>query len=192
MRHRIWVVVAGIILSGLVVRSPLGSVLIAQGETFSATASVKTAGGTQVTAPVLVVVTRPTTDAERAKVVDALKKGGTAAVVQALKAMPDAGYIEVGGTKTTVKYAYIRPTSGGRLVTVVAPAPIAHLGAGLPDAQPKAGFDLALAALEVKDAGAGSGELAPAAKVKLNDAGALQTEDYGATAVMLSNVRVKK
>ena len=76
MRGRIWVLVAGIIVSGLVIRSPLSSVLVAQGETFSATATVKTAGGTQATAPVTVVVTRPTTDAERAKVVDALKKGG--------------------------------------------------------------------------------------------------------------------
>jgi hypothetical protein len=192
MRHRVWVLVAGIVISGLVVKSPFGSVVLAQSETFSATATVKTVGGVEATAPVVVVVTRPTTEAERATVVDALKKGGTAGVVQAIKTMPDAGYIEVGGTKTTLKYAYIRPSSGGRLVTVVAPAPIVKLGAGLPNAQSKAGFDLALAVLEVKDAGAGSGELAPAAKVKLNDAGALQTEDYGSAAVMLSNVRVKK
>lgn len=66
MRHRIWVVVAGLIVSGFVVSRPFGSVLVAQGETFSATATVKTAGGTSATAPV---------------VVDALKKGGTAAVM---------------------------------------------------------------------------------------------------------------
>ena len=37
--------------------------------------------------------------------------------------------------------------------------------------------------------GAGSGELAPAATVKLNDAGAIQTQDYGAEVVRLTNVQ---
>ena len=86
----------------------------------------------------------------------------------------------------------MRPTDGGRLITVVAPTPILHVGAGVPDAQPKAGFDLALAALDVKTAGAGSGELAPAATVKVNDAGALQTQDYGAETIRLTNIQVKK
>ena len=91
-----------------------------------------------------------------------------------------------------MKYAYVRAVSGGRIVTVVAPAPIVHLGAGLPEAKPKAGFDLALVLLEVKDAGPGSGEFAPAATVKLTDTGAIQTQDYGAAVVLLTNVQFKK
>jgi hypothetical protein len=151
----------------------------AQTETFTATATVKTAAGAQMTAPVTVVVTRMTTDAERAAVVDALKKGGTPAVVQSLKGMGDTGYIEVGKTRT--------------LVTVVAPTPIAHLGGGLPGAKPRAGFDLALAFLELKAAGAGTGELAPAATVKFSDENGLETQDYGAETVLLSDVQqVKK
>ncbi len=187
--HVLWsAVVVGLLVGG----GPFASPVVAQGETFVATASLKTPGGVSATAPVTVVVSRPTSEAERTTIVDALKKSGTAGVVQALKAMPDAGYIEVGGVRTTLKYAYVRPTTDGRLVTVIAPAPIVNLGAGLPKAQPKTGFDLALATLEVKNTGDGSGELAPAAKVKVNDTGALQTEDYGSTAVMLANVRVKK
>jgi hypothetical protein len=165
----------------------------AREKTFKATASVKTAGGAQLTAPVTVVVTRMTADAERASVADALKKGGTAAVVESLKAMPDAGYIEVGQHRTTLKYAYARPMSGGRLITVVAPTPIVHLGEGLPDAKPKAGFDLALAILEVKDSGPGTGELAPAATVKFSETHGIQTQDYGAETVLLNDVQqVKK
>jgi hypothetical protein len=164
----------------------------AQGETFTATASLKTQTGAQVTAPVTIVVTRLTTDKERATVADALKKGGTNGVVQSLKAMSDAGYIEVGQRRTPVKYAHARPTGGGRLITVIAPTPIVHLGAGLPDAQPKAGFDLALALLEVKDSGTGTGELAPAATIRLTDTGAIQTQDYGAEAVRLTDVKAKK
>jgi hypothetical protein len=161
-------------------------------ETFTATASLKTAAGAEMTAPVTIVVTRLTTDAERAKVVDALKKSATPGVVKALKTMGDIGYIEVGARRTPVKYAYVRPMSGARLVTVIAPTPIAYLGAGLPDAKPKAGFDLALAILDVPDSGAGTGELATAATIKLNDSGAVQVGDYGAEAVRLTKVQAKK
>ena len=178
------------IMTGLLLGwGPAGSWAQAQGETFKATASVKTAAGAQLTAPVTVVVSRMTTDAERATVGDALKKGGTAAVVQSLNAMGDAGYIEVGARRTTLKYAYARPVGGGRLITVVAPTPIAHLGEGLPDAKPKAGFDLALAILEVKAAGPGTGELAPAATVKFSETHGIQTQDYGAETVLLNDVQ---
>jgi hypothetical protein len=162
------------------------------GETFTATASLKTSAGAQVTAPVTIVVTRLTSEAQRTAVAEALKKGGTPAVVQSLKAMEDAGYIEIGQRRTAVKYAYVRPMGSGRLITVVAPTPIAYLGAGLPDAKPKAGFDLALVLLELNDGGTGDGELAPAATVKLTETGAVQTQDYGAETVRLTNVQAKK
>ena len=71
-------------------------------------------------------------------------------------------------------------------------APIAFLGADSPGAKPKAGFDLALALLDLSSSGSGTGELALAAKVRLTDAGAIQTEDYGAEVVRLTNVQVKK
>jgi hypothetical protein len=180
--------IAGLLLGAI----PASSWAQAKGETFTATASLKTKAGAAVTAPVTIVLIRETSDKERAAVVEALKTGGTAGAVKSLKAMPDAGYIEIGKVKTPVKYAYVRATSGGRLITVIAPTPIAHLGAGLPDAQPKAGFDLAMALLEVKDGGAGAGELAPAATVKLTDTGAVQPQDYGAEVVKLTNVQAKK
>jgi len=180
------------VATALVVGGSYGAVVRAQGETFTATASAKTKAGAQVTAPVTIVVTRPTSDTERDTVVAALKSGGTAGAVKSLKAMADAGYIEVGKKKTPLKYAYARPTSGGRLLTVVTAAPIAHLGAGLPDSQPKQGFDLAVAILELKDAGDGTGELAPAATVKVNDTGALQVQDYGAETVQLTKVQGQK
>jgi hypothetical protein len=161
-------------------------------ETFTATASAKSAAGDQKTAPVTIVLTRQTTDDERAAVGAALKKDGTAGVVTALKGMADAGYIEVGERRTTLKYAYTRAMGGGRLITVIAPTPIAHLGANLPNAPPKAGFDLALAILEVKASGPGTGELAPAATVKMDDSGAIQTKDYGAETVWLNNIQSRK
>ena len=182
------VVVAGLVLGW----GTAASWAQAPAETFTATATLKTKAGVQMTAPVTVVVNRLSSDTERAAVMEALKKGGSPAVLQALKAAGDVGYIEVGERKTTLKFAGSRPLGGGRLVTVIAPSPIAYLGAGLPDAKPKAGFDLSLAILEVKEAGAGTGELVPAATVKLSDTGAIQTQDYGAETVLLSNVQAKK
>ena len=163
----------------------------APGETFVATASVRGPSGTQ-TAPVTIVLTRFTTDQERTTVVDALKSGGTPAVVERLKAMEDVGYIEVGERRSPLKYAYARAAGSGRLITVISPTPIAHLGAGLPDAKPKAGFDLALALLELPSSGSGTGELAPAAKVKVTGAGAIETEDYGAEVVRLTDAHAKR
>ena len=185
--QRLAMVVTGVLLASSAFAAPQ-----AQGETFVATASVKTQTGSVATAPVTVVITRPTTEAERSTVGAALKKGGTAAVVAALKAMPDAGYIEVGGRRTTLKYAFVRPMAGGRMVTVVAPTPIVHLGAGLPDAPSKAGFDLALALLLVQTEGEGTGELVPAGTVKINVNGAIETQDYASEIVRLSKVVVKK
>jgi hypothetical protein len=164
----------------------------AQGETFTATASVKSAAGAQMTAPVTVVLTRLTTDKERATVVEALKMGGSPAVIQSLKSAGDVGYIEVGGRRTPVKYAYVRDISGGRMVTVIAPTPIAHLGAGIPDAKPKAGFDMSLLLLTFTGSASGIGELAPAVTIKVNEAGAIETQDYGTEAVRLTDVRSKK
>jgi hypothetical protein len=171
-----------------------GSIPRAQttGETFTATATLSTATGKQ-TAPVTVVITRRTTDQERAKVAEALKKGGSPAVAALLKTMPAVGHLEIGKGRPSLKYAYERTTSSGRLVTVATDAPIASLWTDVPEAQPVAEFNLGLVILDLPVSGDGTGELAPAAKVKLTDAGAIQTEDYGGSDhVRLTNVRVKK
>jgi hypothetical protein len=180
-----------VLVGGLIGLGVAPSWAQSKAETFTATGSVQTKGGAKVTVPVTVTLTGMTTDAQRDAVVAALKKGGTDAVVAALKGMSDVGSIQVGERKTVAKYAYARPTSGGRIVTVIAPTPIAHLGAGLPDAAPKTGFDLSIVVLEVQDAGAGNGELVPAATLKVTETGAIQTKDYGAEAVQLTNVRKK-
>jgi hypothetical protein len=175
---------------GLVVASSRGT--LAQGaETFTATASVKGPKGI-VTAPVTVVVNRLITDAERTTVVEALKKGGTAGVRDALAKMPAVGYIEVGGQKDEVQYAYARSTGDGRLVTVISGKPILHLGGNLPGAKPKAGYDLAFALLIVPGSGKGSGELGPAVKVKMGADGGVITEDYASEVVTLSDVQKTK
>ncbi len=191
MSYGTWILrpaVAAALLVGFSVSSPAQEVI----GTVTATATVKTAAGAQMTAPVTIVVTKLTTDAERTAAAGALKTGGTAGLIAALKAMKDLGYIEIGGRQTAIKYAYARQMGAGHLLTVVAPAPIAYLGAGLPNAPAKAGFDLSFAILQLSDSGPGTGELAPAATLTLDDAGAVQTKDYGSESVQLTDVKVKK
>jgi hypothetical protein len=174
---------------GLVVLLSLVAIPRAQAETITATAKVKNAGGVEASAPVSVTLDRYSTDAERDKVLATLKQGGTAGVRALLLTSSPLGSVRVGTVNTVIKFAYSRTTPDGRLVTVVTGSPIAFVGAGLPGAPPKTGYDLGLLALSLVTAGPGHGELTPAAKVRLNDQGAIVTEDYGGELVVqLSNV----
>ena len=156
-------------------------------EAFTATASVKQ-GQASASFPVRVSVTRWASDSERDAIRAAAKKGGDA-IHHALGGMTDAGFVEVGTQRTPIKFAGQRDTGGGgRLVTVATAAPILFLGAGLPDAKPRAGFDSALVILVLSGGSGGTGELAPAAKIGINESGALVTTDYASAVVLLNNV----
>ena len=163
-----------------------------QQETFTATASMKTAGGTQVSAPVTVTVNSYTTGAERDALLAAVKKGGTAAAREWMKGRPSAGTIQVGGRSVDIKYAYRTPMGAGSLITVGAGEPLVLVGAGMPGAKPATGYDLALLLLQLPGSGPGTGELSPATKVRIDDKGAIVTEDFNsAELVRLTGVTKK-
>ena len=113
---------------------------------------------------------------------------GVLAALQALAKRGDVGTVQIGARRTAIKFASRLPTGDGYLVTVVTAEPIVFIGAGLPDAKTKAGYDLGLAILEVAASGPGMGELLPATKIQFNEKGALGTEDYSVAGVKLSNV----
>jgi hypothetical protein len=159
-------------------------------ETFTATASVKSATGESGSAPITVVVERFASDAEREALIAAVKKGGTAARDLLVK-RADLGTLQLGTRRIGIKYAYARETAAGRLITAVTAEPIRFIAAGPPETKPRAGYDLGLVLLELNPSGPGHGELAPAAKVRVDDQNAIVTEDYGAEVVRLSNV-IKK
>jgi hypothetical protein len=164
----------------------------ASAETFTATATVKTAGGASATAPVTITVDRWTTDAERAKAVEALKKGD-AALKATLDALPAAGTLQVGGRSTPLHFARTLTTGGGKLVTVVATEPLAFLGAGMATPKPRAGYQYTFATFEVGADGKGTtGDLAPAAKLKIGTGDAVVIDDYGAEAIRLTAISSKK
>src|SRR5215470_13490753 len=162
----------------------------AQPETFGATAGYKSAGGLSVSAPMTVVLRRKSTDAQRDQLLAAVKNG-TGAVLNVLGSFPDAGTLMVGARQNVIKYAYARTTGDGQLLTLVTAKPIVYINNAKDDAKPKAGYDLGLVLLEVHASGPGTGEMTPAAKVKVDANGAIVTEDHSGETVHLTNV-VKK
>lgn len=157
------------------------------GLTFTATATVK-APGKSASVPITIHITHFMSDADRDKVVAAVKAGDSAATTKLLAGMPDLGYFALGNTRTPIKYAYARATGDGRLITVVTAKPIHFVGGAEANAKPKAGYDLGLALLVLNAQDTGSGEVAPAVKIKVDDKGAVVTDDYGSEVVRLVNV----
>ncbi|MNC85109.1 hypothetical protein D3C83_06870 [compost metagenome] len=158
-----------------------------QAETFKATATA-TRGDARATAPVTITIERYSSPADRTALLDAVRTQGTSGARRVLSTLKDVGAIDIGGRRTAIKFAGARPAGSGRLVTILTAEPLLFLGAGLPAASPREGYEVAVAILDARDDGAGIGELAPAAKVGLDAEGALLIEDYGATVVWLQGL----
>jgi hypothetical protein len=163
----------------------------ARPETYTATASVKTAGGASLSAPVTIDVTGWTSDADRKRLAGVLKSGGDEALQKQLAAMKTLGRITLGKTEFDAKYAYAMTSSEGRIITVVTTTPMFFIGAGAPNAKPRGGHDFGVVTIEVNDAGSGRGTLTPAASLKMSDSDAFVVQDYSVELVTLPDVRKK-
>jgi len=185
--------VARVLSFCLMVLVCLAPVVSAQsGETtITATATVKTAAGASATAPVTITIKRFSTDAERNELIAAIKSGGTAAARDLLAKREAIGTLALGPKSTPIKFAFARAMGADRLITAATSEPVLFLGAGTSEAKPKAGYDVALILLQVPASGTGTGELSPAAKIKVDEQGAVVTEDYGAEVVRLTNIAGK-
>jgi hypothetical protein len=158
-------------------------------EVFTATAAVKGAGGASASAPVTVTVDRKMSQSEADPLVAAFKAGGADALRKKLVGVPPTGTVRVGaGSDTTTRLTIERATGDGRLLTIVADKPLVFVGAGVPGAKAKEGYDFAVIDLQVDAKGAGSGTIAPAAKIKLNQ-DAFVVEDYSGEVVRLTGVK---
>ena len=160
-------------------------------EAYVATASIKTAGGASVSAPVTIAVTDWTSDADRQRLGDVLKKGGDAALLKQLGATKTVGTVTLGKSRFDAKYAHAMTSSEGRIITIVTTTPMFFVGAGAPDAKPKGGHDFGVVTIEINEAGVGRGTLTPAATVRMSDSGAIVVEDYSAELVTLPDVKKK-
>jgi len=160
-------------------------------EVFTATAAVKGAGGAAATAPVTVTVDRKMAQSEADPLIAAFKAGGAEALRKKLVGVKPTGTVKIGGgSATQTRLTIERATGDGRLLTIVADKPLVFVGAGVPGAKPKEGYDFAVIDLQVDAKGSGSGTIAPAAKIKLNQ-DAFVVEDYSGEVVRLTAVKKK-
>jgi hypothetical protein len=158
-------------VAGLVLTSALTAGVSAQSrkqtapEVFNARASVGAAAG-RGDAYVTIRVDHYSAKNDLDKLHDALKNGGSAAFVQALKGSPIAGRFEVGSRTVSIRYAKEVPSDKGRTITLVLDSPVYFIGGGVPGAKPREGFDVAVVQLDMDSSGVGEGRMAVAAKVK--------------------------
>ena len=184
--------IGSIVISGVVLMAPAS--LRGQGttEVFTATAAVKAASGASASAPVTISVDRKMAQSEADTLVAAFKSGGPAALRKALVGVAPTGTVQIGtGKATPTRLTVERATGSGRLLTIITDQPLLFLGAGVPGAKPQAGYEFAIIDITVDAKGNGTGTIAPAAKIKMNQA-AFVVEDYGAEVVQLKEVKKTK
>ena len=178
VRPATWV--CGVLWVALAVPGGSASGQAGGAETFTGNASVKSAAGAEAATTITVVVERVMPQNEADALVASFKTGGVAALKKALVGTAPTGTIRLGqGQQVTTRLTIARQTPEGRLLTIVSDTPILFLGGNKAGAKPRAGHDFAVLDLSVDAKGNGSGTLAPAAKVTVNQ-GAFVVQDYGA------------
>lgn len=139
--------------------------------------------------PVVFVIDRYMTDAEHAAAVAALEEG-PAALHTLLARSPDIGRIIAAEKTTPLKYVYRRPQSPSQ-IALLANEPLAFLDPGADQDKSTSGFDFTLVKIDLSLPGFGSGEINPAVNIAVNSNGQIETREYGAVVVRLSDVRKK-
>ena len=179
------------LLSGALLTMPASAQAQGAAETINATATVKSAAGAAASAPITITIDRKMSQTEADSAVAAFKTGGAAGLRKALAKGKPTGTVKIGAqTATPTRFTIERVTSDGRLLTILTDKPLLFLGASLPGAKAKAGYDFAVIDIQLDAKGSGTGTLAPAAKITLKD-GAFVVEDYGVEGVQLTVNKAK-
>ena len=156
-------------------------------ETFNGKARVAT--GTAIADASFTIQIDQYTPEKDLKVMEqALQSGGSAGFVAALKKAPVAGHLKTGDKTFTIRWARQRETPKGRVISIVTDAPVYFVGAGVPGAQARTGFDVAVAQMNIDSAGLGDGTIALAAKVKPGAEGGVEVQDYATEPVKLVSI----
>jgi hypothetical protein len=156
-------------------------------ETFNGKARVGTSTATG-DATFTIQIDQYTPDKDLKAMEAALQSGGSDGFVQALKKAPVAGQLKIGDKTFTIRWAKQTTTPKGRAISIVTDAPVYFVGAGLPDAKPHAGYDVAVAKMDIDTAGLGEGIIALAAKVKPGAQGGVEIQDYSTEPVKLVSI----
>src|SRR5262245_27351920 len=163
---------------------PIAARAQAYPKTLAATAEVSSAAG-KSSAAMTIRVERLMDDLYFKRVADALKFGGYLKFLPALRTLPAIGYVQLGETRTDLKYARERPDGKPRLV-LGTDRPVFFVGAGAPDAKPRTGYDMAVIELDIDAQGNGQGTMAAAARVRPAPDGSVIVDDYADTPVKIS------
>jgi hypothetical protein len=157
-------------------------------ETFTANLHATGATGGAAAASIQIDIRRYTPEADRVAVETALKTGGFAAFVAALRKAPEVGTVSMGDQKWTIRWAREQPAGQGRRIVVVTDQPIFFVGGGKVDAKPRTGYDVALIQLQIEDVGLGNGTMAAAARVRPGGEAGVQVDDYADKPIKLVTV----
>jgi len=156
-------------------------------EVLNATAKLERAGGATLTAPVAITVKRKMSQFEMDKYVTAYRRGGETGLRNALVDIPTTGTVQLGnGKPTPTRITFERKTEKGRRLTIITDRPLLFLGASLPDAKPKTGYNFAVIDLVFDEKGAATGTIATAAWIKLDPQGAFVVQDYSGELITLT------
>ena len=156
-------------------------------ETFNAKASVGSEAG-RGDAYVTMHVEQWTPAANIDAMEKALKTGGSAAFVTELRRAPLAGRFEAGQQSFSIRWARQRETPTGRVISIVVDKPVYFVGAGVPGAKSKEGYDVAVIQLTMDSSGVGEGVIAAAARVKPNASDGVEVDAYETAPVKLLSV----
>jgi hypothetical protein len=174
-------------VSSAVLVAAVAGAQVPAAKVLKATATVEREGGATITAPVVITIKRVMSDFEADKYANAYRKGGETALRAALVDIPTTGTVQLGrGKPAPTRITIERKTDKGRRMTIVCDKPLLFLGASLPDAKPKTGYNFAVIDLLFDDKGAASGTMATAAWIKLDPQGAFAVQDYSGDLIKLT------
>ena len=157
----------------------------ATAETYTATLQVK--GDATAATTIRIELLRYTPDKDREAVEKGLKFGGYPGFLAALRQARKVGTVSTSKKSWVLRWASVKPTSGGRRIVLITDQPMYFLGGGSTDAKPRAGYEVGVIQMEVDAAGNGTGSVAAAARVKAGDDGPV-VDDYGDSRIEITKV----
>jgi hypothetical protein len=144
------------------------------------------------TGTVDLIIDRWSTDAERDRLVGALREGGSDALLKALQKADDVGRIRsTGSVGYPIRFAReISMSTGGRRIILATDRPISFFE--LANQPRTTDYPFLIVDIRMDAKGEGEGKLLPLAKVTMNEDHVIEVENYASEPVRLSSVRKVK
>jgi hypothetical protein len=173
-----WFAALGILLAGIVLTAFAQTALSTAPESFTADAKITTDVGV-APATLVIQLTTYTSDQDRKTMADALKYRGFIGFRPVFAKAPVVGTIQLRDRKWNVRWASQQAEGDHRKITLATDEAMFFVGGSRNNAKPREGYDMAVLLFSVDKAGAGSGTIALAARVRPNaDGSSFILDDY--------------